>query len=197
MQRRPEKKAPDTVKETLLDILSLAKTVIVTMVVVFLLTNFVIANAIVPTSSMEKTIYPGDRIIGARFLKNYERGDIVVFEDPDEGNRYLIKRIIGMPGDHVQFVRGEDPKKCCLLINGNRLKEDYLREEMYTYSEFDGMDIIIPDNSYFCMGDNRNNSRDARYWNDKFISRDDIIAKALFTYWPINHAAFFIRPNYN
>ena len=196
MQQKPKEKPPDTVKQMLLDILSLAKTVVLTLIVVLLLTHFVIANAIVPTSSMEKTIYPGDRIIGVRFLKNYDRGDIIIFKDPEGADRYLIKRIIGMPGDHIRIVRGEEPQTSYVAVNGTRLNEPYLPEEMITCREFDGMDLIVPENSYFCLGDNRNNSKDARFWKDKFISKDEVIAKACIKYWPLNRAGFFIRPEY-
>lgn len=95
-------------KNGIADTLSLLKTVVITFLLMLLLTNCIIANAVVPTGSMENTIEPGDRIIGMRFLKNYERGDIVIFPDPDGSGHYLIKRIIGMPGDRLSFERDGD-----------------------------------------------------------------------------------------
>ena len=77
-------------KNGIADTFSLLKTVILTFLLMLFLTNCVIANAVVPTGSMENTIEPGDRIIGMRFLKNYERGDIVIFPDPDGSGHYLI-----------------------------------------------------------------------------------------------------------
>ena len=99
-------------KNGIADTLSLLKTVVITFLLMLLLTNCIIANAVVPTGSMENTIEPGNRIIGMRFLKNYERGDIVIFPDPDGSGHYLIKRIIGMPGDRLSFERDGDTEFC-------------------------------------------------------------------------------------
>ena len=86
----PEGKAAMRLKENIRDMLSLLKTVLCVAAAMFLLNGFVIANAIIPTSSMSPAIEPGDRVIGLRFLRNYRRGDIVVFDDPDVEGRYLI-----------------------------------------------------------------------------------------------------------
>ena len=159
-------------KNGIADTFSLLKTVILTFLLMLLLTNCVIANAVVPTGSMENTIEPGDRIIGMRFLKNYERGDIVIFPDPDGSGHYLIKRIIGMPGDRLSLKRDGD-------------------------TEFEDLSITIPEGSYFCMGDNRNHSLDARYWSNKLVSGEDMIAKAAFCYWPLQDITVFQTPKYS
>lgn len=182
-------------KEELKDALSILKTVLFVTAAMLLLNGFVIANAVIPTSSMVPVIEPDDRVIGLRFLHDYQRGDIVVFDDPDVEGRYLIKRIVGMPGDKVAFLP-EEGGTCSVSINGVKLEEPYLAEPMNLKSEFASLTIEIPADSYFCLGDNRNNSHDARYWEHKLITKDDIIAKAVFRYWPAGRAGKFVRPEY-
>lgn len=184
-------------KNGIADTFSLLKTVIFTFLLMLFLTNCVIANAVVPTGSMENTIEPGDRIIGMRFLKNYERGDIVIFPDPDGSSHYLIKRIIGMPGDRLSLKRDGDTEFASVCINGVKLEEPYLAERMYCDTAFEDLSITIPEGSYFCMGDNRNHSLDARYWSNKLVSGEDMIAKAAFCYWPLQDITVFQTPKYS
>ena len=128
------------------------------MLLIFLVTtflmNYVLINAYIPSGSMENTIMTGDRVIGLRFIRHYNRGDIVIFPDPDGGGYYLIKRIIGLPGDTVTIQGGT------VSINGTPLEEPYLKETMRKDERFS---ITVPDSGYFMMGDNRNDSFDARY----------------------------------
>ena len=126
------------------------------MLLIFLVTtflmNYVLINAYIPSGSMENTIMTGDRVIGLRFIRHYNRGDIVIFPDPDGGGYYLIKRIIGLPGDTVTIQGGT------VSINGTPLEEPYLKETMRKDESFS---ITVPDSGYFMMGDNRNDSFDA------------------------------------
>lgn len=191
----PEEKKTCRFKQEIADMLSILKTVLCVAAAMFLLNGFVIANAVIPTSSMAPTIEPGDRVIGIRFLRDYQRGDIVVFDDPDVEGRYLIKRIIGMPGDHISFLDWGDGT-CSVSINGEKLEEPYLTEPMFLDPAFADLSLDIPDGCYFCMGDNRNNSNDARYWERKLITSDEIIARAVFRYWPAGRGGRFIRPSY-
>jgi len=136
----------------------------------------------VPTGSMENTIMPGDRLIGNRlaYIKDGpERGDVVVFKYPDDEKETYVKRVIGLPGETVEI---RDAK---IYINGSEepLEEDYLKEDWivatgpYTFE--------VPEGHYLVMGDNRNDSWDARYWTNTYVARDKILGKAVFTYWPI------------
>lgn len=156
----------------------------IALVAALLIKNFLIINADVPTGSMENTILPGDRFIGNRLAYVFgepERGDIVVFRYPDDESEIYVKRVIGLPGDTIDIEDGK------IYINGSTepLQEDYLKEEWtvatgpYTFE--------VPEGSYFMMGDNRNDSWDARYWSNTYVTKDKILGKALFTYWPFAH----------
>ena len=116
--------------------------------------NFVFINAYIPSGSMENTIMTGDRVFGVRFLREFDRGDIVIFKDPDGGDFYLIKRVIGLPGETVTIENG------VVSVNGMQLTEAYLKEPMIPEEDFS---ITLPEEGYFVMGDNRNDSYDARY----------------------------------
>ena len=147
------------------------------------LKEFVIINATVPTSSMENTIMTGDRLIGNRlaYLKSDpQRGDIIIFKYPDNEDETYVKRVIGLPGETVSIQDGK------VYIDGSEypLIEDYLKEEWvvatgpYTFE--------VPQDCYLVMGDNRNDSWDARYWTNKYVSEDKILGKAVLRYWPFN-----------
>ena len=190
-----ERNIREVLREQFEDALSIAKTVVITCLATFLMTNFVIANAVVPSSSMEKTISPGDRIVGTRLFLEHERGDIVVFKDPDGSGKYLIKRIIGMPGERVQIVQ-DSGENGSVYINGIKLEETYLPEPMYMHSPLSSLDIRVPADSYFCLGDNRNDSYDARYWSNKFVKDNEIIARAVLRYWPVKNAGLIGKHTY-
>lgn len=190
-----KEKIKETIKENIRDIVSILKTVLIVTTAMLLINGFVVANAVIPTGSMSPTIEPGDRVIGLRFLRNYQRGDIVVFDDPDTEGRYLIKRIIGVPGDQVSFTPAGDGA-CSVCVNGKVLKEPYLAGPMLEDPAFGELILVIPEGSYFCLGDNRNNSYDARYWEHKLVAEDEIVAKAVFRYWPFASAGLFKSPNY-
>ncbi|WP_193725992.1 signal peptidase I [Anaerosacchariphilus polymeriproducens] len=164
-------------KELFKEILSYAKIIVGTFLIVFILNTCIIANAQVPTGSMETTVMTGDRIIINRLAYKFEephRGDIVSFIFPDDGKTPYLKRVIGLPGETIEGKNGD------IYINGELLKANYTDEKSYD----DFGPYKIPDKSYFMMGDNRNNSFDARYWNNKFVKLDDIIGKALVSYFP-------------
>lgn len=165
------------------ELISFGITLLVTMVIVFVLKNYVIINATVPTGSMENTIMPKDNILGYRlsYIKEGpERGDVVFFYFPDDETQKFVKRVIGLPGETVTILDGK------IYINDatEPLDEPYLKEEWIRGT---GPYVFeIPEDSYLCLGDNRNRSSDAREWNDPYVARDKIIGKAIFTYFPID-----------
>ena len=163
-------------KKELIDII---KTIIVAIIVAFIITNFIIVNAIVPTGSMKNTIMPNDRLIAFRLsylFSEPQRGDIVVFKAPDDETILYVKRIIGLPGETVNIIDGK------VYIDGNEtpLEDEYVMEEMLgSFGPY-----VVPEDSYFMMGDNRNDSQDSRYWEHTFLPRDNILGKVIFKYYP-------------
>ena len=184
----------DLRKEVISWLLSLAFVI----VAVLFINNFIIVNAQVPSSSMENTIMPGNRLIGTRFsywFSEPERGDIVIFHYPLDEKIIYIKRVIGLPGETVRIEDGK------IYINDSEtpLDEPYLKEEWLV--ENTGFSYTIPEDCWLMLGDNRNNSADSRYWPQKaleeglvssieegrekysFVHSDQIMARAVFRYW--------------
>jgi len=165
------------------EVKSFAFTLLVTLAIVFVLKNYVIINANVPTGSMENEIMPGDNILGFRlaYLKEGpERGDVIFFYFPDDETQKYVKRVIGLPGEKVTIIEGK------IYINDSEepLEEPYLKEE---WIKGTGPFVFeIPEDSYLCLGDNRNRSKDAREWNNPYVAKEKIIGKAIFTYFPID-----------
>ena len=134
---------------------------------------------------MENTILTGDRLIGFRLAYLFhepERGDIVIFKYPDDESQIFVKRVIGIPGDVIQISNGH------VYVNGEQLEENYLREPMNNDGE--ELTYVVPADSYFMLGDNRNNSKDSRYWTNTFVSKDKIIAKVSFRYFNVRTKRF-------
>jgi signal peptidase I len=150
------------------------RTFAITIGVVLVLLLFIIINAQVPSESMENTIMTSDRLIGFRFAYWFaepQRGDIILFKYPVDEKLTYIKRVIGLPGEKLTIRDGH------IYINDSQepLQEDYLREEWYW--ENDGYEFEVPEDCYFVMGDNRNNSEDSRYATIGNISMEDIAGK--------------------
>ena len=149
--------------------------------IAFVLNTFIIANSKVPSGSMENTIMTGDRVIGSRLSYLFDepkRGDIVIFKHPTgPGNEVttLVKRVIGLPGETVDIKDGK------VYINGEELEEPYLKEPMDPEEEFH---VEVKEGCYLMLGDNRNHSADARSWSEPNVSKDEIMAKVYFRYFP-------------
>ncbi|MDO4489778.1 MAG: signal peptidase I [Lachnospiraceae bacterium] len=153
-------------------------------IVVLLLQNFVFINARIPSASMQNTVMVGDRVFGNRLAYTFgepERYDIAIFRYPDDERKLFIKRVIGMPGDTVTI------KADGIYINGSDtpLSEEFCPEQP-DYTPWIGMSWQVPDDCYFMLGDNRNNSGDSRYWLNPFVEKDKVLAKAAVRYWPLN-----------
>ena len=116
----------------------------------------------VPSESMEPTLIPDDYL--ATFSESeYERGDIVVFDDPIQPNANMVKRIIGIGGDRISIAAG------ALFINGDYLSEPYIKEPMiYEVNP----PVTVPEGRVFVLGDNRNHSEDSSFWHNADSASD-------------------------
>ena len=159
------------------EVLSWVKIFVGAFIVAYILTQFVIVNARIPSGSMISTINEGDKVIGFGFSYIFEepkRGEIVMFNSPVEEGKIYIKRIIGLPGDTIEINNNQT------YVNGELLEEDYVRNG---WVNSPGHTVYkVPEGCYFMMGDNRDGSSDSRMWG--YVDGDEIIAKAIFRYYP-------------
>lgn len=165
------------------ELLSYIKIIILAAVIAFLCNTFIIVNAEVPTGSMRNTIMQQDRLIGFRLAYLFsepKRGDIIIFKFPDDESLTYVKRVIGIPGDIIEIMPDGDGV-VHVYVNGEMTEEPYIAEPMNNNVEY--QKYIVPAGHYFAMGDNRNYSKDSRYWDNKYIAKDKILAKAIFKYY--------------
>jgi len=181
----------------------------------FILT-FLAQNFVIPSGSMEKTLLVGDHLLvdritlapGASWMplvhyREPKHGDIVVFLKPGNPDMFLVKRLIGVPGDHIHLRNG------VVILNGVAQTEPYAKlwpeDTYYPYiddfpsvatseangvteewavdlpTHIQGNDLVVPPGMYFMMGDHRHNSLDSRFWG--FVPRANIVGRPLFNYW--------------
>lgn len=153
--------------------------VIAAICIAFLIHNFLFYFVEIPSVSMVPTLNVDDRLIVTRVYDydNLKRGDIIVFHS-DELNQRLIKRLIGLPGDHIEITKG------VVSVNGEVLPEEYVKNNGY---EEEKLVYDIPEDKYFFLGDNRPNSLDARYWKNPYIDKKSIEGKAKFKVYPFRN----------
>lgn len=208
-------------RETLLESIAGLCTLLIVILFVY---GFIVQNFVIPSGSMEPTLLIGDHLFVDRttfappsrwmpfvHYREPRRGDVVVFIKPlpDEVNgrpeyQYLVKRLIGLPGDHIHMIDG------VVYIDG--AAQPQLDEQRTTPDNFSPFaddfpalppipvpdltpqswavdfsrhivngDLVIPPGNYFMLGDNRHNSADSRYWG--FVPRANIVGRPLFNYW--------------
>lgn len=168
------------------------KTILLSAFFAFGFRTYVAESCYIPTGSMLPTLQINDRLvvdkISYRFT-NPNRGDIVVFDPPAklQSKDRFIKRLIGLPGDQIEVKNGK------VYVNGQVLTEKYVAEApTYTWTKTESSDAaftanqIIPQGHYLVLGDNRNNSADSHYWG--FITKEEIVGKAVVRSWPIDRA---------
>ena len=148
-----------------------------TLLCVVILTSLLIADRDrgfyrVPTSSMEPTLIPNDRVISYS-SDAYKRGQVVVIRDPKSSGGHLVKRIVGLPGDVVAVRDGN------LIVNGHRVEEPYLYEEM----KYKLTPISVGSDEVFLLGDNRNRSYDSHIWKHG-LPMDSIMGSVRQIYSP-------------
>ena len=166
--------------------------IVVVLIIVMFVNNVVLINAKIPSESMEKTIMTGDRIFAfsleyglnislfgheiSKKVKDPERFDIIIFKYPDDEKQLFIKRLIGLPGEKVQITDGK------VYINDSEVPLDDSFVAETPLGDFGPYEV--PENCYFMLGDNRNHSKDSRYWKNSFVTFDEIVGKAVIRYYP-------------
>ncbi len=172
---------------------------------------------VIPTSSMHNTLYTGDHLIVDKLAysppdsiskhllpyQDVKRGDIIVFRHPTSITVDYVKRVIGVPGDHIKLVNKQ------VFVNGKAVNEPYAihldnylsyrdnfplgeldysvdpkmaaRANQMLHDDVVNGELVVPPGSYFAMGDNRDNSLDSRYWG--LVPRDNIMGKPLIIFW--------------
>ncbi|MBK1987029.1 signal peptidase I [Sphaerospermopsis aphanizomenoides BCCUSP55] len=149
-----------------------------------LIRTFIAEPRLIPSESMYPTLYVGDRLVVEKVSYRFQppkTGDIVVFQTPPElqrrgydKNQAFIKRIIGQPGEVISVSQGK------VYINGQPLQEEYIAEP--PNQPFPS--VTVPEDAFFVMGDNRNDSNDSRYWG--FLPRKNLIGRATLRFWPLD-----------
>lgn len=184
--------------------------------------TFIFQNFAIPSSSMASTLLVGDHVMVEReslaptakwapfvHYREVRRGDIIVFykpiAQPDGHHMFLVKRVIGVPGDHIHLRNGivylngvaqDEPQAAkptstnydpyvndFPLIDPSSEPEVTAEWSISLPSYIEGEDLVVPAGNYFVMGDNRTNSIDSRYWG--FVPRANIVGRPLFVYWSI------------
>ncbi len=178
-RRNKEKNKPENIN-IVKELVNLLVYILAVMLLCWLILTFVGQRTEVSGNSMNDTLTDGDSLWINKFTYLFdepERYDIVVFPAKDDDDKYYIKRIIGLPGETVWI--GEDG---LVYINGEPLEDDTYGKELIdeTRRGIAATEITVPENCYFVLGDNRNNSRDSRVIG--CISDGDIIGKAVFRF---------------
>jgi signal peptidase I len=142
---------------------------------IFLVLQFTVQSFIIVGSSMQPSFQDGERLLINKVVYKFrqpERGEVIIFHPPASPKSDYIKRVVALPGDSVEV------KGTAVYVNGIKLDEPYVNNPAaYTLSE-----RKVPENEYFVLGDNRNNSDDSH--NDWTVPRENIIGKAWFSFWP-------------
>lgn len=139
---------------------------------------------LVPTGSMEGTIMSGDIVFATRYnigADEIERFDILIFtppDNPDNTDETYIKRVIGLPGETIEVKNGK------VYADGIELDDSFVKNPMNRKG--DGI-YKVPEGCYFFMGDNRNQSRDSRFWSEKYVPIENIQGKARSIIFPFTH----------
>ena len=174
-------------KKVLKEILSTSLYLLFVLCAVYLVIHFVGQRTQVQGSSMEPKLSSEDNLIVDKISYRFhdpERFDIVVFPFRYEENTFYIKRVIGLPGETVRI-----DEKGNILINGEILEESYGKEVIQSPGRA-YEDIVLADDEYFLMGDNRNNSTDSRDPSVGNVRRDEIVGRAWLRIWPLDQVGF-------
>jgi signal peptidase I len=157
------------------------------LLVAFLVRGFVLQSFWIPSESMTPTLQVRDRVLVNRLAYKahpIHRGDVVVFARPpnistDQNVKDLIKRVVGLPGETIEFSENH------VLVDGRLLTEPYLPAGVPTLPKRLGAKIVVPQGQILVLGDNRENSNDGRFFGP--ISTKLVVGRAFVMVWPFNH----------
>lgn len=166
---------------------------LVLLVVVIVVLRNVMGTVLVKGSSMEPNFYHGDFVFINKLSTSFgtlKKGDIVICRLNDE-KKNIIKRVIGLPGDEIDLRDngGDEDTIYSLYINGELVKEDYIKAPMDTKGNIE-YPYTVPENSYFVMGDNRNASSDSRRKSVGAIPKENLMGKVVFRLYPFSSIGF-------
>ena len=172
------------------------ESIIVAFILAMIIRAFIVQAFKIPTGSMRTTLMEGDLILVNKFIygakvpftewrlpkvREPKRGDVIVFIYPQDSKKDFIKRLIGLPGETVEIRNGS------VFVNDKPLLDPEFNQHYY-YNRgelgLEGQKIIVPQDSYFVLGDNSASSKDSRYWG--FVPGKNILGKAILIYWPLN-----------
>jgi signal peptidase I len=172
------------------------ESIVIAFILAMIIRAFIVQAFKIPTGSMRSTLLEGDLILvnkliyGARVpftdirlpaLRQPRRGDVIVFIYPEDRKKDFIKRLVALPGEKVEIKNGT------IYINGTALSNpNFSLRFYYNRGDFakEGQGIVVPDDSFFVLGDNSASSKDSRYWG--FVPKKNILGKAILIYWPLN-----------
>lgn len=167
---------PSSEKEQQFFYKDILEAVVLAVVLAIVLRLFILEPFYIPSGSMEPTLFENDRIIVSKLNYRFtepQRGDVIVFKYPLDTSKNYVKRLIALGGETVEI------QDSVIYVDGSPISEDYLPAGLRfaNYGPFE-----VPADTYFMMGDNRNNSSDSREWG--IVVEDLIIGKAVLLYWP-------------
>ena len=159
-------------------------------IIILLLVYYLVVQIfIVKGVSMEPNFIDGELIVIDRltyYLRKPSRGDDIVFIFPGTNNQKYIKRVIGLPGEKVVVKDG------LVFVGGKKLREDYLPDDFKTLGD---TEVLLRDNQYFVLGDNRDLSNDSRIWGT--LDKENVIGRAVAVVFPFGNTRIIEREGYN
>lgn len=164
---------------------------LILLAMIFVVRTFVMGTIYVKGSSMEPNFHHGDLLFINKLstsIGSPEKDDIVICKiDTEDMKENIIKRVIGVPGDEINLVWNEDSfdVQYALYINGTLIEEPYLPEPIMAPGDID-YPLVVPENHYFVMGDNRNASTDSRRESIGTIEKKDLMGKVIFRLFPFD-----------
>ncbi len=168
--------------------------IVVVLALLVMVYLFIMSPQEINGESMEPNFHNGEFILTNKIMYKFRvpaRGDVVIFKSPPDPNIDYIKRIIGLPGDTVSVQDN------AMYVNGQKVNEPYLAPNTPIFGGTylaEGQSIVVPQDSYFMMGDNRAHSSDSREFGP--VQEAAFIGTAVFRYWPINELGPIPHPTY-